>query len=150
MSDKFLLLHPMDFERAKADGQPVRGQEITNDMHTPIVRDNFGVCKPGQGFEIDLPDVPLFPPVPPHLLFGSRGSSASAISEYYRYSSLRLPDPRKFISLEGVCEHVSCTLGFRLSLKQRMRGQRRRDYRSNVRRRKRWAELFARKRQSKT
>jgi hypothetical protein len=143
MADKLLLLHPDDFEHLKAAGQPIHDEsrELTSDLRIHIARDNLGVCRPGEGFEVNLlrlmdrirDDVFSACQVPACMLYGRE---------------MAMPPPPKFMALDLLTDiepvFTTPTPWVPLSLKKRARLQRRLDYQSNNRRRKRWAELFER------
>lgn len=140
--DPFLLVHPDDEQRIKEAIGKVPELEALR-----VEVDKLGACERGHGFMISLPD-PIFPRRPPPLSDWakllqdeiSRGFQVPASMLYG--PQLAMPKLSMHVGIDlatepdwGACYVVS------LSSKGVARKNRRHGYQSNVRRRKRWAEL---------
>lgn len=135
---KILLVHQDDVGRSATLARALDSGAVS------IERDRYGVCKPGEGFELTLPD--SVPPLPRPSLFRAANPDLSDALLAFRYSTISMRKPlRMFYGIDLATDFVR-RRPWRLSLKLAARAQRSLERTSNVRRRKRWLELKRRRR----
>ena len=145
------MVSPDVFNKAVADGARVYDPDapLTNDVRVPLMRDNFGVCKLGTGFVIDDS---LFKPLRLYLPQPEPGHDD--LVDSFRYMQMQLYRPRAFAfgtsSLDEIRERWmllprSRRRFRRCPARKRRLAQAKLDRASNVRRRKRRAELARRR-----
>lgn len=109
----------------------------------PVVVNSY--LPSGKAYLVSEGPQPLRGPVIAGIDWGSEDSTSITM---FCYLPLQMPDPRRLVALDNIMAATEAEdRRWRrrerkmLSLKRRAKAQRRLDYTSNVRRRKRWAEL---------